>query len=146
MIQAIINTMIGPLGRGILAFYFANQSIINVVFLIWAGMMTYASIQLNKVRQMTIKLAVEMLESNPQQSDDQIWSAFRPKWQEEVDKLNPRLILSRRNIWVSKPTPENLIEVMCLGPDWFAALRKGEVLRLRFATFAKNDRIKIIKK
>ena len=94
---------------------------------------------------MTVKMAVEMLKSDPHQSNDQIWSAFRPRWQEEVDKINPRLILSRRNLWVSKPTPENLIEVMRLGPEWFAAIRNGEVLRYRFTQTGKNDRLSSFK-
>ena len=141
MIQAVINMAIGSFGRAVLDFYFANQSIINIIFLIWAGMMTYASIQLSKIRHMTVRLAVVTLKSDPQQNDEEIWKAFRPKWQEEVDKINPRLIPSRHNVWVMKATPEHIIDILRLSPEWFAAIRKGEVLRYRFAIPGKNDRL-----
>jgi hypothetical protein len=146
MIQQIINTMIGSFGRAVLEFYFENQTLINVIFLIWAGTMTYASIQLSKIRHMTVVLAVDALKKDPNQSDEQIWMAFRPKWQEEVEKINPRLILNRWNFWVTKPTPEKLIEIMRLSPDWFAAIRNGEVLRYRFSLPGKNDRLSNILK
>ena len=141
MIQAMINMIIGPLGRGILNFYFAHWSIINAIFLVWAGLMTYASVQLNKIRALTVKLGVQTLKNDSQQNDEEIWNAFRPKWQEEVEKLKVRLILSRRNLWVTRPTPENLIYILRLGPDWFAALRNGEVLRYRFLVAGKNDKL-----
>jgi hypothetical protein len=141
MIQALVNMVIGSLGRGILAFYFAHWSIINALFLVWAGIMTYASIQLNKIRHMTVLMAVETLKNNPQQSDEEIWAAFCPKWQEAVEKINPRLILSRRNLWVTKPTNEKLIEMLRLSPDWFAAIRRGEVLGYRFNYSGKNDKL-----
>jgi hypothetical protein len=146
MIQQIINTMIGSFGRAVLAFYFENQTLINVIFLIWAGTMTYASIQLSKIRHMTVRMAVDILKNDPHQSDEQIWMAFRPKWQEEVEKINAKLILNRWNFWVTKPSPEKLIEIMRLSPNWFAAIRNGEVLRYRFSLPGKNDRLSNILK
>jgi len=141
MITAILNEAIGPGGRAILNFYFANQSIINIIFLIWAGTMTYASVQLTNIRHMTVKLAVKALKEDPIASDEQIWAAFRPKWQEEVEKLKPRFILNRWNIWIDRPTPEKLIEILRLSPAWFGAIRKGEVLKYRFSIPGKNDKL-----
>ena len=145
MITALLNEALGPGGRAILGFYFANQSIINIIFVIWAGTMTYASLQLTKIRHMTVKLAVETLKNDPHSNDEQIWAAFRPKWQEEVEKLHPRFILNRWNIWIARPTPEKLIEILRLSPDWFGTIRKGEVLRYRFAIPGKNDKLSSFK-
>jgi hypothetical protein len=90
---------------------------------------------------MTVKMAAAAVKSNSQQNDDQIWNTFRPRWEEEVSKLNPKLILNRWNIWVTKPTPEKLIEILRLSPAFFEAIRKGEVLRYRFSPPGKNDRL-----
>jgi hypothetical protein len=142
MIAALINEMIGPLGRAILNFYFAHQTIINIIFVMWAIMMTYGSVELDKVRKLTVKMGVETLKKNPHQNDEQIWRDFRPVWLEEVEKLKVRYILNRWNLWITKSSPEKLIELLRLGPDWFAAIRNGEVLRYRFSLPGKNDRLK----
>lgn len=142
MIAALINEMIGPLGRAILSYYFAHQTVINVIFIVWAVMMTYGSTQLDKIRRLTIKMGVEILQKNPYQSNEQIWTSFQPRWQEEVEKLQVRFVLNRWNLWITRPTPEKLIELLRLGPDWFAAIRNGEVLRYRFSLPGKNDRLK----
>lgn len=142
MIAAFVNEMIGPFGRAILSFYFAHQSIINAVFVIWAIAMTYGSLQLDKIRHLTIKMGVETLKKNPHQNDEQIWRDFRPVWQKEVEKLQVRFVLNRWNLWITRPTTEKLIELLRLGPDWFAAIRNGEVLRYRFSLPGKNDRLK----
>jgi hypothetical protein len=42
MIKAILDMVIGPIGRAILDYYFAHQTIINAIFVVWAGTMTYA--------------------------------------------------------------------------------------------------------
>jgi hypothetical protein len=146
MIVSIINTMIGPWGRAILSFYFAHQTIINILFVIWAGIITYASMQLNKIRHLTVWMSVDALKEQPELSDEQIWAVFRPKWQEEVAKLNAPFILNRWNIWIAKPTSENLIEVLRLSPEWFGAIRKGEVLPYRFMFQAKNTKLATIKR
>lgn len=142
MIKAIIDQMIGPWGRAILDFYFSHQSIINTIFLIWAGFMTVGSVQLDRVRRLTVKLSLEALKKNPNYSDEQIWQEFRPVWETEIATLGTSIILNRWNVWVTKPTPEKLIELLRLGPDWFAAIRNGEVLRYRFSLPGKNDRLK----
>lgn len=142
MIAALINEMIGPLGRAILSYYFAHQTVINAIFIVWAVMMTYGSTQLDKIRRLTIKMGVEILQKNPYQSNEQIWTSFQPRWQEEVEKLQIRFVLNRWNLWITRPTPEKLIELLRLGPDWFAAIRNGEVLRYRFSLPGKNDRLK----
>jgi hypothetical protein len=141
MITAILNEVIGPWGRAVLNYYFANQSVINSIFLIWAGIMTYASLKLTAIRHLTVKMSVEALKNNPKASDEEIWKAFRPNWQAEVEKLNARFILNRWNIWVTRPTPEKLVEILRLGPAWFTAIRNGEVLRYRFSVPGKNDRL-----
>jgi len=141
MITALLNEALGPGGRAILGFYFANQSVINIIFVIWAGTMTYASLQLTKIRHMTVKLAVETLKNEPLANDEQILTIFLPKWQAEVEKLNPRFILNRRNLWITRPTPEKLIEILCLSPAWFEAIRNGEVLRYKFSIPGKNDKL-----
>jgi hypothetical protein len=87
-------------------------------------------------------MGVETLKKNPHQNDEQIWRDFRPVWLEEVEKLKVRYILNRWNLWITKSSPEKLIELLRLGPDWFAAIRNGEVLRYRFSLPGKNDRLK----
>jgi len=141
MIQAVINQIIGPWGRAILKFYFDNQSIINIIFLMWAVVMTYGSLTLTKIRHLTVRMAVEALKNDPRAKDAEIWKSFRPKWEEEVAKLKPRIILNRWNLWVTRPTPEALIEVLRLSPEWFAAIRIGEVLRCKFTIPGKNDKL-----
>ena len=141
MIQALLDVMLGEWGRAARDFYFTNQTTFNIIFLIWGGIITYSSFQLNNIRRKTVHLGVSLLEEKPHLSDEEAWVAFRPKWQEEINKLNPRWILNRWNIWVSKATPENIIEVMKLGPEWFAALRNGEVLRYRFSLPGENYKL-----
>ena len=138
MFSAMIDMIIGPIGRAIRDFYFENQSIINIIFLFWAGAVSYASIQLNKIRKLTIQMGVDFIKSSPNLSDERTWDIFGPKWREAVLKTKPSYILNRYNIWIAKATPEKLIDIMKLGPEWFAALRKGEVLRYRFALPGKN--------
>lgn len=138
MIKAMIDIMLGKWGRAILDFYFANQAIFNIIFLVWGSVITYASFQLNKIRRKTIYLSLDLLKESPDLTDEEVWEVFRPKWQEEISNLEPRLIINRWNIWVISATPENIIDIMKLGPDWFAALRKGEVLRYRFSFPGKN--------
>lgn len=138
MIKAMIDIMLGKWGRAILNFYFANQAIFNIIFLIWGTVITYASFQLNKIRRKTIYLSLDLLKESPDLADEEVWEVFRPKWQEEISNLKPHLILNRWNIWVISATPENIIDIMKLGPDWFAALRRGEVLRYRFSLPGKN--------
>ena len=138
MIKAMIDVMLGKWGRAILDFYFANQIIFNIIFLVWGSVITYASFQLNKIRRKTIYLSLDLLKESPDLTDEEIWEVFRPKWQEEIINLEPRLIINRWNIWVISATPENIIHIMKLGPDWFAALRKDEVLRYRFSLSGKN--------
>jgi len=146
MFKAIFDVILGPWGRAILDFYFTNQTIINIIFLIWGGIITYASLQLSKIRRKTIYLGLDFLKEAPHLTDNQVWEAFRPKWQEEISNLKPRLIINRWNLWVSKATPENIIDIMKLGPDWFAALRKGEVLRYRFSFPGDNYKLSMFLK
>jgi len=146
MFQAILYNILGTWGRAALNFYFENQTIINILFLIWAGIITFASMQLNKIRRKTIYLGLDFLKASPNLSDQETWEAFRPKWQEEINDLNPRLILNHGNLWVLKATPENIIDIMKLGPEWFAALRKGEVLRYRFSFPGKNYQLSMFLK
>lgn len=146
MIQAILNEVLGPGGRAILKFYFDNQSVINIIFLIWAVFMTYASFELSKIRNLTVKMAVDYLKSHPNDSNEEVWNGFQPTWLVEVGKLNSRFILNRWNLWIARPTPERLVEILRLGPDWFEAIRNGEVLKYRFAIPGKNDRLKSILK
>jgi len=138
MISAMIDMIIGPVGRAIRDFYFENQSVINIIFLFWAGAISYGSIQLNNIRKITIRMGVEFIKNTPHLSDERTWETFLPKWRDAVIKTKPGYILNRWNIWITKATPEKLIEIMKLGPDWFTALRKGEVLRYRFALPGKN--------
>ena len=145
MIQAILSQMIGPVGRAILDFYFTNQTVINVIFFAWAVIMTYASMQLTKIRDHTVKMSITALENDPELSNEQLWEKFRPVWQEEIKKLNVRLVLNRWNFWVTPPTPEVLIPILRLGPDWFEAIRKGEVLRYRFLIPGKNEQLSSFK-
>ena len=146
MIVAIMNTMIGPLGRAILGFYFANQTVINSIFVVWAVLITYASMQLNKVRLMTVTKAVDILKKNSEWSDEELWNSFRPVWQEELTQLKVNFILNRWNIWITKPTPENLIEVMRLSPEWFATLRKVAILPYRFLFGSRNVKVRSIQR
>lgn len=141
MIQAMLNTVIGPWGRALIAFYFANQTTINFIFAIWAIIMTYGSVQLNKIRRHTVLMSVDALKQGSHLSNEQLWETFRPKWQEEIKQIKVRFILNRWNLWITKPTPELLIQILRLGPDWFEAIRNGEVLRYRFLTPGKNDRL-----
>jgi hypothetical protein len=138
MISAMIDMMIGPIGRALRDFYFEYQTIINIVFVLWAGVITYASIQLHSIRKLTISLSVKFIKDRPHLSDEETWRAFKPSWQEAIAQLNPRLIQNRWNFWVTKATPENIIYIMKLGPEWFAALKQGEVLRYRFSIPGKN--------
>ena len=46
----------------------------------------------------------------------------------------------------TKPTPENLIEVMRLSPEWFATLRKGEILPYRFLFGSRNVKVRSIQR
>ena len=137
--------MIGPGGRAILDFYFSNQTILNVFFVIWAVIMTYGSMQLTKIREHTIKMSITELEKDPELSNEQLWEKFRPLWQEEIKGLNVRFVLNRWNFWVTRPTPEALIPILRLGPDWFEAIRKGEVLRYRFLIAGKNEQLSSFK-
>lgn len=146
MILAAVNSMIGPWGRAILGFYFAHQTIINIIFLTWAALITYGSIQLNKVRHFTIDMAVDVLKKSPGLSNEQVWGKFRPLWQEELSKLKVPFVLNRWNLWIAKPTPDHLVSVLRLSPEWFGALRKGEVLPYRFSTQQKNDKLKNLKR
>ena len=146
MFQAIFDIMLGSWGRAILDFYFTNQTIINAIFLIWGGIVTYASFQLNKIRRKTIYLSLDFIKEAPHLTDEEVWEGFRPKWQEEIGKLNSRLIINRWNLWVSKATPENIIDIMKLGPDWFAAIREGEVLRYRFSFPGENYKLSMFLK
>ena len=141
MFQAILDKILGVWGRAAISFYFQNQTVINILFLVWAGIITIASAQLNKIRRKTICLGLDFLKDFPNLSDQQVWEAFRPKWQEEMIALKPIMILNRRNLWVLKATPENIIDIMKLGPDWFAALRNGEVLRYRFSIPGANHKL-----
>ena len=141
MIRAILNEVLGPAGRAILDFYFHNQTIINIIFLVWAGFMTYASLQLNNIRHMTVRMAVEFMKTMPGASNEQVWQAFLPKWTNEVEKINPRLILNRYNLCVTKPTIDKLIVLLQLSPEWFESIRNGEVLKFRFAIPGKKDKL-----
>lgn len=141
MFQAIFDVMLGQWGRAILDFYFTYQTIINAIFVVWAGIITYASFQLNNIRRKTIFLGLDLLKDSPDLTDEEIWEAFRPTWLEEIKQLNPRLIINRWNFWVLNATPENIIDIMNLGPDWFAALRQGEVLRYRFSFPGQNYKL-----
>ncbi|MDO9545692.1 MAG: hypothetical protein Q7J07_02950 [Pelolinea sp.] len=141
MIKAMIDIMLGKWGRAILDFYFANQTIINIIFVTWGTVITYASLQLNKIRRKTIYLGLDFIKESPDLTDKEVWEALRPRWQEEISSLKSRLIINRWNFWVIKATPENIIDIMKLGPDWFAALRKDEVLRYRFSFPGENFKV-----
>ena len=138
MIKAMIDVMLGKWGRAILDFYFTNQAIINIIFLIWGTVITYASLQLSNIRRKTIFLSLDLLNESPDLADEKIWEIFRPRWQELISNQKPRLIINRWNFWVISATTENIIDTVRLGPDWFAALRKGEVLNYRFSVPRKN--------
>ncbi len=140
MVRAFLEMILGPWGKAALDFYFANQSIINAVFLVWAVTMTYASFQMSKIRHLTVILSVDMLANHPDLSNEQVWQTFRPGWQEEVQKINPRLIPYYVNLWVTKPTPEKIIKILRLGPDWFEAIRNGEVLPKQYH-YGRNDKL-----
>lgn len=129
MFAAILDIMLGTIGRPILAFYMQNQFVINLVILVWAAVVTYGSLQLSKIRKMTVSLGVKALKETPDLSDEEIWESFRPKWEETLAKLNLKLMLNRHNIWLTKATPDNIIDIMRLSPEWFTALRQGEILR-----------------
>lgn len=145
MIRAILDMIIGQWGKAALDFYFTNQTIINAVFLIYATAMTYASYQMSKIRHQTVLMSVDMLAKNPNLSNEQIWLIFRPRWQAEVEKINPRLIPNLINLWVTTPSTEKIIEILRLGPEWFEAIRNGEVLQSRYHP-GRNDRLKSFKK
>jgi hypothetical protein len=141
MITQVLNEMIGPGGRAILKFYFDNQGIINSIFLIWAIFMTYGSYKLSNIRHLTVRMAVEALKRNPSASNEQIFNEFLPNWKIAVDNLHVRYILNRTNLWVTKPTHEKLIDILRLSPEFFEAIRNGEVLKYRFAIPGKNDKL-----
>jgi hypothetical protein len=140
MIRAFLDMVLGPGGKAVLDFYFANQLIINAIFLVWAVIMTYASFQMSKIRSQAVLLSVDMLAKYPDLSNEQIWEIYRPVWQEEVQKIDARLIPNLINLWVTKPTPEKIITILRLGPDWFEAIRNGEVLAKRYHR-GKNDKL-----
>ena len=145
MFQAFLDMILGPSGRAILDYYFAHQTTINSVFLVWAVILTYASFSLSKIRRQTILLGVEMLQKNPNLNDEQLWEKFRPKWLGLAQNVTARLIPGFWNIWFTRPTPEKLIDMMRLGPEWFGAMRNGEVLPCRYHV-GKNDRLSTYKK
>lgn len=128
MIRMMIETMLGPWGRAALNFYFEHQTLLNILFLIWAFIMTYASLQLRDIRTRTVRLAVQLCTEMPQLSGAALWSAFEPQWHALFEQKK-YIVPNRWNIWVQTATPEHMVLLMRLGPDWMDALRKGEVLR-----------------
>lgn len=124
----MIETMLGPWGRATLDFYFEHQTLINIIFLVWAFVMTAASLQLRDIRTRTVHLAVQFSNAMPQLSGDALWQAFEPQWL-ELFAQKKYIVPNRWNTWVQTATPQHMKLLMRLGPDWMDALRKGEVLR-----------------
>ncbi len=128
MIRYVIETMLGPWGRAALNFYFEHQTILNLIFLAWAFVMTYGSLQLREVRTKTIRMAVDLLRMMKGKSDQEVWNAFEPRWREMVSEKK-RMVPNRWNLWITSATPEHLIALLRMSPEWLGALRGGEVLR-----------------
>lgn len=141
MFEILNNAMLGTIGRAILDFYMKNQVWINFIILFWGALMTFASAQLHKIRKMTVALASQHLKDYPQMNDNDLWESFKPKWLTNLAGLSPKLILNQKNLWVTKPSPENVINVLRLGPEWFGALKDGEILKNRGALPGEEYRL-----
>jgi hypothetical protein len=122
MVRELINQMLGPAGRAILGFYFTHQMVINGLFLIWATLMTAASVQLRRVRQYTIGLVQNEVHRHPDQSDQEIWQAVLPQWTAALPGL-VRFVPNRWDLWVQRATPGHVARLLKLGPIWVGALR-----------------------
>lgn len=129
MIKVMLDAMLGSVGRSILAFVTENLSWFVVVFLIWAAIIFFSVSQLNKARKMSVQLFLKAIHNDETKSDQQIWDEYFPAWQQAFQVLNLRLIPTHSNFWVKRACEENVVDTLCLGPDWITALRTGQVLK-----------------
>ncbi len=124
MIRYIINEMLGPLGRATLDLYFAHQTLLNGIFLLWATIMTAASIQLRRIKGYTVSLIQAQLRHYPNSSDKEILDAILPYWAAAVPRLG-RFVPNRWDLWIQRPTPDHVARLLKLSPAWVSAVRTG---------------------
>lgn len=128
MFLTLLYTLLGPIGRAIMDFYYQNQVIILIIFVVWGVIMTYASMGMRRLRTEAITVTLQHLKKQPGKSDQEIFEAVISRLT-SLTTQKAVMVPNRYNFWIQKATPAYLTKLLKLGPEWVHDLRSGEVKR-----------------
>ena len=107
----LINSMLGPWFRGLLAWMVEHQSKLAAIVSVWLGVVIYGIYQLHEARRLASKIWRLASEEGVQDSK----SAYE-RWRQEAGK-RAWIVPTRSGLWVERVTIDELARRIGFGRD-----------------------------
>lgn len=129
MVEALVDVMLGDVGRALVARYNENHLIINAIVLVYGSLLIWAHVNLRRVTRQMEALIVDLARDSKLPLNGQLlFEKFRQRWKAAAG--GKKLLLPTRNdLWFTLTARADLIEALWLRKEYLdVVLSKAGVL------------------
>ncbi len=127
MILALLEIMLGKVGRAFLEFYREYSPFINAAAVLYGCVLVYAHSNLRSAVRRMEAIILEIARGFGAQADVKlVHSRFTTRWKEE-QATHTTLIPSRRDLWLTRVPSDSLPELLHVRPDYIRMVMHKEL-------------------